>query len=192
MCLDTSLLDQEIYERIRDCLTSRRVSHSVRVATLARELCGRFGIDPAAGFTAGLAHDMCKGESSERLLALASMDGGEITAIERNKPALLHGRAAAMVLRSDYGLKEGAITNAVRHHTFGDPKLEPLGLVLYVADKIEAGRKQVLPAFRLRVLASDLKTMAYLVLEDNLRYLESKGKKVSAVSREMFDRLKEG
>jgi len=192
MRLDASPRDQAIHARIRESLTSRRFSHSVRVGRLACELCERFSLDPDAGFTAGLAHDMCKSEPPERLLVLASMDGEKITSIEQNKPSLLHGRAAAMVLISEYGLQEGSITNAVRHHTFGDPKLDPLSLVLYVADKIEIGRKQVLPAFRIRVLSSDLKKMAYLVLEENLRYLESKGKKVSAASREMFDRLKEG
>lgn len=192
MRLDASPLAQTIYTHIRENLPSGRCKHSLRVAKLVRELCERFDLDPDAGYIAGLAHDMCKNEPAERLMKLATMDGAEITTIEREKPSLLHGRAAAMVLVDEYGIQEGSITNAVRHHTFGDPSLEPLGLILYVADKIEIGRKQISSDFRSRVLENDLKTMAYLVLEENIRYLESKGKKVSAASREMFDRLKEG
>ena len=182
-------LAETIRVRIADMLSPARYEHSVRVASLSRELCGRFSLDPAAGYCAGIAHDMAKELPPEELLELARKDGRIISRIEMDKPALLHGRAAAVILHKEYGMEEGLVTNAVRHHTFGDPDLDPLSLVVYVADKIEPGRKQVSPEFRQTVLAGSLLAMSALVLDHTVAYLESRGKMVSDETRIMQEML---
>lgn len=187
---DTAVrLTETVRQRIRETLTPGRYEHSMRVAELCRELCVRFSLDPDVGYFAGVAHDMCKEFSKTELMRLALEDGHDIIDIEHEKPALLHGRAAAMILLDEYGVPEGAVTNAVRHHTFGDPRLEPLALALYVADKIEPGRDGLPDGFRERVMSCDLPTMSELVLEETLRHLASKKKKISGETFEMHDRL---
>lgn len=178
-------LSDTVHLRIADMLSPARYAHSMRVADLARELCCRFSLDPAEGYFAGIAHDMAKELAPEELLALAGRDGSPISRIESEKPALLHGRAAAVMLQRDYEMEDGCIAQAVRHHTFGDPALEPLSLVVYVADKIEPGRKQLPPGFREKVLACDLHTMTVLVLDKTIAYLDSRGKTVSEETRIM-------
>ena len=178
-------LSEMIRHRIADSLSPARYEHSMRVAELARELCLRFSLDPAAGYCAGVAHDMAKELPPETLLELAGKDGHPLTRIEAEKPSLLHGRAAAVILQNDYGMEDECITNAVRHHTFGDPALEPLSLVVYVADKIEPGRKQLPAGFREAVLSHDLHGMSALVLDATMAYLESRGKTVSEETRLM-------
>lgn len=178
-------LTEAVQNRISATLTRARYEHSLRVAQLSRELCERFSLNPGEGYFAGLAHDMCKEVSRKDLLALAALDGKKIHSIERDKPSLLHGRAAAMVLVHEYGMEDGRITNAVRHHTYGDPELDSLSLVVYVADKMEPGRTGFSEAFREQVLNNDLLTMALLVLDHTIQYLELKGKKVSEETRSM-------
>jgi len=185
----TAPLTEAVHSRIRDTLSPGRYAHSLRVAHLAGELCNRFSLDHASGYLAGLAHDLCKEFSKEKLLALAAMDGGKIGSIEREKPALLHGRAAAMVLVNEYGMVDRSILNAVWHHTFGDPDLEPLSLVVYVADKLEPGRDQISGEFRERVLRLDLLHMTRAVLDQTIEYLESRGKKISEETRRMRETL---
>ncbi len=187
--LDTA---DRIRQYARTALSPSRFAHCERVAGLAVELCVRFGVDPDAGYVAGIAHDMCKACKERLLLSLASRDGYPISAIEADKPSLLHGRAAAVVLENDFGVTNRSVIEAVRHHTFGSPTLDPLGLIVFVADKLEPGRDGIDGESRARALSLDLNGMAFEVASDNVRYLEAKGKTVSSETREMLAALARG
>jgi len=171
-------------------LTLTRYEHSVRVAELSRELCERFSLDPAVGYFAGLAHDICKSGKEDWLLSLAIKDGAPVSDIERRKPALLHGHAAAVLLASEFGVTDRSILDAVRNHTFGSPVMDDLGKIVFVADKIEPGRTGMDVAYRIKILESSLDVMTRLVVEDNIRYLESKGKEVSSNTWLLLESLK--
>jgi len=173
----------------KGALSQSRYEHSVRVAEMSRELCGRFGLVPEAGYLAGIAHDICKSGKEPWLLALASQDGEPVGEMELAKPSLLHGRAAAVLLMTDFGLRDPDVLDAVRNHTFGAECLCDLGKIVFVSDKIEPGRSGIDPAFREGILRADLDVMTRMVLEDNIRYLEARGKVVSPVSRKMLECL---
>lgn len=170
-------------------LSPPRYAHSIRVAFLARDLCERFGVDPYAGYLAGIAHDMCKSGKDTWLLSLAVQDPSPITLIEKEKPALLHGRAASVLLQTEFDLHDDSILFAIKSHTFGAPDLDSLGKILFIADKIEPGRVSIDPVFRDKILSSSLDVMASMVLEDNIRYLKAKDKEVSGATLLMFESL---
>jgi nicotinate-nucleotide adenylyltransferase len=132
----------------REKLSTGRFLHSRNTALLAWDLCRRFGLDPRLGYLAGIAHDMAKPLKEEALLELALLDGGDISRLERKKPSLLHGRAAAVLLRERFGIHNKDVLEAVSWHTEGDVDMGPLGKVLYIADKIEVSREGVDPAIR--------------------------------------------
>ncbi len=171
-------------------LAPPRYEHSVRVAVLVRELCLRFGVEPCSGYLAGIAHDMCKAGKERWILSLAGQDGLPVIGIELEKPALLHGRAAAVLLNTEFGVTDRSVLDAVRHHTFGAPDMDALGKIVFVADKIEPGRTGLDPGKRKKILDSDLDGMTRLVLEDNIQYLEARGKPVSPVTLLMLESLK--
>lgn len=177
-----------IHNYILAALPDPRYKHSVRVAELAASLCTRFGVDPDLGYLAGLAHDMCKVGRDRWLLSLAERDGLPICQLERDKPALLHGRAAAMLLLGDFGVDNPSVLDAIRHHTFGSPGMDALGKIIFVSDKIEPGRGMESET-RKRVLESSLDEMTLYVLRDNVRFLESKNREVSPLTRSMLESL---
>lgn len=183
---------EKIQQYARAALSASRFAHSERVAELTVALCERFGVDPAEGYLAGIAHDMCKACKERLLLSLAARDGLAISPIEAEKPSLLHGRAAAVVLEYDFDIANRSILEAVRHHTFGSSTLDALGTIVFVADKLEPGRVGIDPDRRERTLSLDLRGMAAEVVADNIRYLESKGKTVSDDTREMLASLMKG
>lgn len=183
-------VSENVNRYILGTLNPPRYAHSIRVAVLARNLCTRFGVDPLSGYLAGIAHDMCKSAQDQTLLALAGKDSCPISAIERDKPSLLHGRAAAVFLGFEFGVTDASILEAVRHHTFGSSNLDSLGKILFVADKIEPGRTGVNSDVRKKILGSDLEEMTVLVLEKNISYLEERGKKVAESTYSMMENLK--
>jgi len=180
---------KKVDEYAKCVLSPSRYEHSVRVASLSQDLCERFALDGRSGYLAGIAHDICKSCKDRLMLSLVSRDGNPVNAIETAKPSLLHGRAAAVLLQSDFGVHDESVLEAIRNHTFGSAELDKLGMILFVADKIEPGREDYDPASRKRILESDLDGMTRLVLDDNIRFLELKGKQVSAVTLSMLERL---
>ncbi len=187
---------KEITERVNlyalGVLAPPRYEHSLRVAILSREMAERYSVDPVAAYLAGIAHDMCKSSRERWLLAMALKDGLPIQEVEEQKPSLLHGRAAAVLLQSDFAVEDDSILDAVRHHTFGAADMDSLGKIVFVADKIEPGRTGLDPDWLRRVHEQSLDGMTRMVLEHNIGYLDSRGKSVSPVTRAMLASLQGG
>ena len=168
----------------------KRYQHSVRVAEMCARMCRQYGLDSRKGYLAGIGHDMCKDFSDEELLELAGRDGLPIIDFDRKKPALLHGRAAAVMLKEHFKVYDPEILEAVANHTSGIIGMCDLTKCLFLADKIEPGRPQSTEEYRERLLAMSLDDMLYSVLEENYEYLINHGIEISPGTREMTDYYK--
>jgi nicotinate-nucleotide adenylyltransferase len=160
-------------------LSRSRYLHSRGVALLAADLCARFGIDPDYGYLAGIAHDICKELSSDRITALALLDGMPISEVEKEKPSLLHARAAACFLESRFSYRNAGVLEAIRLHTFGASRMGDLAKIIYVADKTEPSRSSVSPRLRQMTGKAGLDELFSAAVEDTVRYLRERGKIVS-------------
>jgi nicotinate-nucleotide adenylyltransferase len=169
----------ELENVARKMLSPARFLHSRNTALLARDLCIRFNLDPGKGYLAGIAHDICKsmGPGGE-MARLARSDGGGMTKLEKAKPSLLHGRAAAALLKKQYDIHNEDVLDAVRYHTTagGDGDL---ARVLYVADKIEASREDVNEQLRDMIGTADLDTLFAAALDTTVAYLQSQKMDIS-------------
>ena len=147
-----NVIDQEtivFYENLaRRMLDTSRFMHSRHTAVFASDLCVRCGIDPSAGYLAGIVHDLCKSFKPDEMRKLAQSDGFEITKLEQEKPFLLHGRAAAVFLKTCYNINDESILEAVRWHVGGGSNTGTLAKIIYIADKIEVSRYWVEPGIR--------------------------------------------
>lgn len=167
-----------------------RYEHSVRVAETCARMCRQYGLDWRKGYLAGIGHDMCKDFSSEDLIKLAACDGNKISDFEKKKPALLHGRAAAVMLKEHFKVYDPEILEAVANHTSGIIGMCDLTKCLFLADKIEPGRPQSTEEYRANLFAMSLDDMLYSVLEENYEYLINHGIEISPGTREMTDYYK--
>ena len=164
-----------------------RYEHSVRVAETCARMCRQYGLDARKGYLAGIGHDICKDFSDDDLISLARRDGNEITDFERKKPPLMHGRAAAIMLREKFEVFDPEILEAVANHTSGVIGMCDLTKCLFLADKIEPGRPQSTDEYRARLFAMSLDDMLYSVLEENYDYLKGKGIEVCPGTIEMIE-----
>ncbi|MDR3114956.1 MAG: nicotinate (nicotinamide) nucleotide adenylyltransferase [Treponema sp.] len=185
----------------RESLGTGRFLHSRNTALLAWDLCRRFGLDPRLGYLAGIAHDMAKPLREETLLKLAVLDGGGISRLERKKPSLLHGRAAAVLLRERFDIHNKDVLEAVAWHTEGNIDMGPLGKILYIADKIEVSREDVEPGLREAgfspgegTAAGDggeaLDRLFEAVLAETVTFLESKHIDLSEGTLRLLEKMK--
>lgn len=185
------------YEHALEALAARlspaAVRHSERVADTAASLAAAYGVDEADARLAGLLHDWHRETPWPALLERAGELGIEVTDVDRDVPYLLHGPVG----EADVGLElpglSEEVLRAIGAHTYGDPEMTPLGMVLYVADSIEPSRHQPgADSLRAAVGArplSELFTEAYAY---SLHHLVDARKRMHPKSVETWNRIVAG
>ncbi|MCL1818399.1 MAG: bis(5'-nucleosyl)-tetraphosphatase (symmetrical) YqeK [Spirochaetaceae bacterium] len=171
---------------LRQTLSARRYKHSRAVAELCVEICHRFGYDPGAGYFAGLGHDTAREMPPAELAAEAAKAGVAITDYERQRPVLLHGPVAALVLRRDFGIQNEDILEAVRCHSLGAPDMGLLAKILFVADYCEPGRAFIDAAFRTACFSLPLPAMLVYIVDNE----KSRGHAPAPITEAMYKGLK--
>lgn len=188
--------DKTCFEKIREYaeknLSKERYEHSFRVAKTAEYMCGLYGLDKNLGLIAGMAHDICKEIPDDEMISLAKQDGSPIGELEEKKPSLLHGRAAAVKIQSEFGIHNQDVIESIANHTFGKKNCCDLAKIVFAADKIEPGRPQSTDEYRKNLFSKSLDGLVIAVLEENLEYLKKKGKKIAPASFEWLEQLKNG
>lgn len=194
MALQNNDVENALFEKIRDYaeknLSKSRYEHSMRTAQTAAELCRLYGLSDSLGWISGIAHDICKEIPADEMIALAKRDGNIISQLELDKPALLHGRAAAIKVQDEFGISDQNIIDAIANHTLGLVGLCDLGKILFVADKIEPGRPQSTEEYRKNLYSKSLNGITLAVLDENIEYLKSKGKTAAPASIEFAEQLR--
>ncbi|MHB9293874.1 nicotinate-nucleotide adenylyltransferase [Hollandina sp. SP2] len=180
-------LMSEVETAVRMAVSFSRFLHSRNTALLCWDLCIRFGLDPQRGYLAGISHDICKSLGDAEMFFWARMDGKEIDAMERKKPSLLHGRAAAVVLKNRFNIHDEAILEAVRLHTTGGMGMGPLAKVVYIADKLEISREDLDPAIQELRETADLDRLFGAVLAETVGYLRSQALDISEGTLRLFE-----
>ena len=138
-----------------------RFAHTKRVIDLASEMAARFGEDAEKTALAALLHDYCK-----------DPDGG----VEND---INHGSMAAEAARTEFGVTDEDVLNAIRYHTTGRAGMSKLERIIFLADTVEPGRTyESITRLRENCL-NDLDMGILNVLIELKKYLLKKGLTVS-------------
>ena len=138
---------QDVIERVKGLLdvrmkeAHRRHAHSLGVARTAASLALAYDVDVFDAYVAGLVHDWDKVISDDEVLARALRYRVPIEGAPALAVPLLHGPVAARELPELFPELSPAVFQAVARHTTAAPDMEPLDMVVFVADAIEPGRR---------------------------------------------------
>ena len=92
--------------------------------------------------------------------------------------------------RDYFGIYDEEILDAIRFHSSGKKSMSPLEKIIYIADKIEAGRKDYKNLDEIRALAkTDLDGAIKLSLETTLYYNGVKNKSTHKYTRQALEDL---
>ena len=150
---------RERFESLPDKLRA----HIYRVRDVGLDLATRHGIDEERAELAILGHDVARAARKDEILRLAGHFGISPLEIERRSPVTLHGPVGAELLRQEDGLDDEEILAAVRWHTTGHSELTPLGLLVFIADKLEPRKIKSYPYQReLQHIANESLSQAVL------------------------------
>ncbi len=184
------LLTEKVRAYLFNVVSENRYAHSVRTAQMAKKLCSLYSMDQDLGYFSGIAHDMCKKLEDKKMLALVKKDKKPLSELEKEKPSLLHGRAAAIMLEEKFDFHDQRILEAVAVHTFGMEGMNDYSKVLFIADKIEPGREHITKEYLEESLSLPLNRLLEKVLYENLSFLERNGKKIAPESVKLYEWVK--
>lgn len=156
-------------------LSAGRYIHTLGVSYTAASLAMAHGEAMEKAMTAGILHDCAKSMHGSELVAICEKAHLNVTAVERSNPtALLHAKAGAYLAEHKYGVTDEDILNAIRYHTTGRPDMSRLEKIIYIADYIEPGRKQLAELGMIRRIAfQDLDWTMEKILANTLSYLRT-------------------
>jgi len=98
------------------------------------------GVDEERAALAAWGHDIARALSPSELLIEARRLGLAVDPVEEEAPILLHGPIGAAILSRDYAIDDADVLAVARYHTTARAGMSTLEKVVFVADKIEAGK----------------------------------------------------
>jgi predicted HD superfamily hydrolase involved in NAD metabolism len=125
---------------MQSTLSEELYRHSLGTAEAAASLAGHYGADVEKAYIAGLLHDYAKQYSKEVMYRKADQLGLKLDPIIEHESKLLHAPLGAVLLRTEIGVEDPEILEAISDHTTGQEFMSLLGKVLYLADFIEESR----------------------------------------------------
>lgn len=174
-------------ELVRSRLSDKRYEHTLNVRKMAVKLAKRHDVDEDRAALAALLHDAAKEISKDEMRAIMKAhpeyaEGGE----ERPAP-VWHGICAAILARTEWGVKDEAVLSAIACHTAGKPGMSKLDKILYLADMSSAERDW--PGVnKLRKLErKDLDAAMLMALKQTNDFVLSQGKPLDPMSKAAYD-----
>lgn len=152
---------EKIKKDLKNNMSQSRYDHSLLVAQEAKLLARHYHIDEEKAYVAGLVHDIAKEFSEDdNKRWIEKYHLSQEWLLPENKK-IIHAEVGSYVVKEWYAFDE-AICNAVKYHTIGDPSMQLLAKIVFIADKI--GRKNITPVIQTQ------KSLAYKNLDKALEF----------------------
>lgn len=172
-------------------LDEDRYQHTLGVMYTSASMAMRYGADVTQALLAGLLHDCAKCIPGDKKIHLCEKYGLPVSDVEYENPGLLHARLGAYLAEKKYHIHDREIIHAISSHTTGRPGMSLLEKIVYIADYIEPGRRELPNMKEVRPLAfADIDQCLYRILEDSLVYLNSRNISVDPMTQKTYDYYK--
>ncbi|MBI4201091.1 MAG: bis(5'-nucleosyl)-tetraphosphatase (symmetrical) YqeK [Chloroflexi bacterium] len=129
-------------------LPSGLQDHLYRVRDVALELASQHKVDASRVVLAALGHDIARATPPDELLRQARAQDLAVHPVEERVPVLLHGPLAALKLKLECGVTDSEVLEAVRWHSTCCAGLGKVGLVVFLADKLDPHKVEGMPHLR--------------------------------------------
>ena len=144
---------QKVILWLKENVSEHRLQHILGVEAVCIELAQLHKLPINKAAKAGLLHDLAKFFPGKKLLKIASKHQLEPDKICLNYPHLLHADISAILAREKFGIKDKKILRAIANHTLGQPDMDLLSCLVFVADAIEPSRGDSEDLSKIRIVS---------------------------------------
>ena len=184
---------ETMQEKLQSALSVKRYIHTMGVAEEAVKLAEIYGTpqDQQKARVAGLLHDCAKDYPEAMRLRFCKEYKVKMDEIMEKQTDLIHPFLGAEVARREYQVTDEDILNAIRYHTTGRAGMSLLEKIIFIADYIEPGRRELPNMADVRRLAfQNIDECLYRILKDSLVYLNSRKIAVDPMTQKTYDYYK--
>ena len=185
---------EDIIARISCTLSPHRFRHVLGVANLAAGIAMAHGrVDIDTFLYAGLLHDCAKYMKYDEMLLFAKEHEIDVTQYLGGMSFQLHAVLGEYIARTEYGVSDKDILNAIRYHTVGHLVMSFLEKCIFIADYLEPSRD--FPAnptlTQMRKLAfSDVDKTLFYVMKNKLAHIKSCGSPLDDTTEQVFEKCR--
>lgn len=130
-------LNLEYYKGIiKERMGEKRYIHSVNVAKAAKHLAEKYSADVEKAVVAGILHDVTKETPYDVQLKIIQENGIILDGVQQFSPKTWHAISGSVYVKTQLGITDAEILNAIRYHTSGRENMSLLEKVIFVADFI--------------------------------------------------------
>ncbi|MCC3356647.1 bis(5'-nucleosyl)-tetraphosphatase (symmetrical) YqeK [Bacillus sp. REN16] len=126
-------------EIVKEQLTEHRYQHTLGVMETAIDLSKRYHANVEKAETAAIFHDYAKFRPKDEMKQII-IDQHMPSDLLIHNTELWHAPVGAYLVKTEVGIEDEEILDAIRFHTSGREKMTLLEKVIFVADYIEPGR----------------------------------------------------
>ncbi len=121
-------------KKLKSFYDDERFAHVVSVAKLAHDIAESNHLATSKAVLAALLHDIAKRDEHDKMRQLVLETHPDIGAVPSFS---VHQYAGAIIAKREFGIEDEEVLDAIRYHASAKPNMNPIGEVLYAADKIE-------------------------------------------------------
>lgn len=177
-----------LLEKARDYLSKERFEHTVGTLELCTELAKVWNVDIDRARVAAILHDISKDLSDDSIAQYKK----KVKIPEGINKGIIHSYIAAHIARTEFGIEDKEILQAIQYHPTGHKDFGLLGLILFVSDYAERTRPFYAAVEYIRRIAKDdIYMAAFLVAREKIQYVMLQGESIDVNSVEFYNKLKE-
>ena len=194
-------LKKDIKKYLKEKQSPLRYKHILGVQKTAKKMGEKF-YDKSLGISkskflfkleiAALLHDVDKGRDYDYMwnkINNSKIKKAEKDIIKKNKE-IFHAFSASITAYEKFGIYDEDILSAVRYHTTGKKNMSIYDKIIYLADFIEPNRDFTKVDYFRNLAFIDLDKCLFESFEYSIKYLKDKNSKVSQLTLEARDYLK--
>ena len=171
--LQFSTIDREqVLTWLAKNVPPQRIKHILGVEEMAIDLATHYQVDKQKAAIAALMHDLAKYFKPQKLLEMAQNEGLEIDPVSAATPHLLHADISAIVARDTFKVTDTDVLDAIANHTLGQPGMNELSCIVFLADTLEPGRGNTPQLEQLRKISyQNLERAIFQTCDYSLKFL---------------------
>ncbi|MET3699315.1 predicted HD superfamily hydrolase involved in NAD metabolism [Bacillus oleivorans] len=124
---------------VKKQLKEERYIHTLGVVETAIKLAERYQVNPLEAELAAIFHDYAKYRPREEMRSIMIQEKMPDTLLQFHHE-LWHAPVGAYLVKTEVGIENERILDAIRSHTTGRPGMAELEKIIFLADYIEPGR----------------------------------------------------
>lgn len=168
----------ELKEIVKSKMSLKRFTHTLGVVEMSEKLAKIYNADIEKCKVAALLHDICKEMDMEYIKNICKNNFmNELSEEDLENNEILHGFAGACYVKTELGINDKEILNAIKYHTVGAKNMTLVEKIVYIADAIEYGRNYPSVVEIREETFKNLDKGILMEIEHKEKYLKSIGKK---------------